>query len=141
MGDLELPPKLNTDENAVSNMNQPESISSQKEIVSLFGLFAAADTNDYILMFIGSVGSCMHGAALPVFFILFGRMIDLLGHMPSDPHRSSLEVSKVVLFSLKLLFLFWINSVSYSCHPRNLDFISSFHSVACLYEFLRMNVH
>lgn len=112
MGDLELSPELNNDEIAVSEKNRPESLSSQKEIVSLFGLFAAADTKDYILMFIGSVGSCMHGAALPVFFILFGRMIDLLGHMSSDPHRSSLEVSKVGLFSLDLLSLFWITSVS-----------------------------
>lgn len=126
MGDLELSPELNNDDNAVSEKNQPESLSSQKEIVSLFGLFAAADTNDYILMFFGSVGSCMHGAALPVFFILFGRMIDLLGHMSSDPHRSSLEVSKVGLFSPDLLSLFWIISVAYSFHPRNLEFISSY---------------
>ncbi|KAL1822889.1 hypothetical protein ACET3Z_009667 [Daucus carota] len=102
MGDLELPPKIDTDVNAVSKINQPESISSQKEIVSLVGLFAAADTKDYILMFFGSVGSCVHGAALPVFFILFGRMIDLLGHMSSDPHRLSLEVSKHALYLVYL---------------------------------------
>ncbi|WOG82471.1 hypothetical protein DCAR_0101635 [Daucus carota subsp. sativus] len=59
-------------------------------------------------MFFGSVGSCMHGAALSVFFILFGRMIDLLGHMSSDPHRSSLVVSKVWFFSMDMLYLFKI---------------------------------
>lgn len=63
--------------------------------VSLFGLFSAADKVDYVLMFFGSVGACVHGAALPVFFVLFGRMIDSLGHLSKNSQRLSSRVSEV----------------------------------------------
>lgn len=102
MGEVELPSKPNLDQNTVSKMNLPDSNLSEKETVSFFGLFTAADTTDYFFMFFGSVGACIHGAALPVFFILFGRLIDSLGHMSVDPHRSSLQVSKVCVLSLSL---------------------------------------
>ncbi|CDY48424.1 BnaCnng16370D [Brassica napus] len=33
----------------------------KKESVSLMGLFSAADKVDYILMFLGTFGTCVHG--------------------------------------------------------------------------------
>ncbi|EXB42363.1 hypothetical protein L484_021955 [Morus notabilis] len=43
-----------------------EQTASQKSTASFVGLFSGADRVDYVLMFFGSVGTCVHGAALPV---------------------------------------------------------------------------
>ena len=78
----------------------------QSKRVSLLGLFSAADKVDLVLMFVGSVGACVHGAALPVFFVLFGRMIDSLGHLSKNPHQLSSRISEVQLtyvFAIQIL--------------------------------------
>ncbi|KAM3710870.1 hypothetical protein ACB098_01G065400 [Castanea mollissima] len=93
--------ELASNSNPVGKM-EDTSNASKKKSVSLLGLFAAADKIDCVLMFFGSVGACIHGAALPVFFILFGRMIDSLGHLSKNPHKLSSQVSK---YSLYLVYL------------------------------------
>ncbi|KAL2468228.1 ABC transporter B family member 13 [Forsythia ovata] len=87
-----------------------ESTSHKKETVSFFGLFSVADKIDYFLMFAGSIGACIQGAVLPVFFVLFGRMIDSLGNLSSDPQRSSSEVSKYALYLLYLGLVVWLSA-------------------------------
>ncbi|KDP36900.1 hypothetical protein JCGZ_08191 [Jatropha curcas] len=84
------------------NMDQPSSSKSSSPTVSFFGLFFAADKIDYLLMFVGSLGSCIHGAALPVFFIFFGRMIDSLGNLALDPHKMSSKISQHALYLVYL---------------------------------------
>ncbi|RYR19863.1 hypothetical protein Ahy_B03g064762 isoform A [Arachis hypogaea] len=64
------------------------------ESVSFFGLFAAADSVDYVLICLGSNGTCVHGTALPLFIVLFRSMIDSLEHFNMDPHKLSSRVSE-----------------------------------------------
>ncbi|KAK9270830.1 hypothetical protein L1049_026416 [Liquidambar formosana] len=100
MEEVELSSNQISEQNPLPKLDKPSN--SSTESVSFLGLFAAADKIDYILMFFGSLGACIHGAALPVFFILFGRMIDSLGHLSSDPHRMSSQVSKHALYLVYL---------------------------------------
>ncbi|XP_010266821.1 PREDICTED: ABC transporter B family member 13-like [Nelumbo nucifera] len=71
--------------------------SSTNPKVSLFGLFAFADTFDYFLMFLATIGSIIHGAALPLFFVFFGRLINSLDSIAKDPHRLTSEISQEAL--------------------------------------------
>lgn len=94
MEEVELASNRPAGQNPAPKMEEP-STSNKKKSVSFLGLFAAADRIDYVLMFFGSVGACIHGAALPLFFVLFGRMIDSLGHLSKNPHKLSSLVSQV----------------------------------------------
>ncbi|XP_021755311.1 ABC transporter B family member 13-like [Chenopodium quinoa] len=86
------------------------SSTTNSEKVSFFGLFAAADTLDYFLMFFGGVAACVHGAVLPVFFVLFGRMIDSLGKLGADPNAMSDRVSQLSLYMIYLGLITFLSS-------------------------------
>lgn len=89
------------DDNLIPKMKQ-QTNPSKKQSGSFLSLFAAADKIDCVLMFLGSLGAFIHGATLPVFFILFGRMIDSLGHLSSHPHRLTSRISEHALYLVYL---------------------------------------
>ncbi|KAM1012290.1 hypothetical protein ACFX13_043169 [Malus domestica] len=111
MEEVELSSDKFSDGNPLRKMDKQTNPSKQRS-VSLIGLFAAADKADYLLMFLGSVGACIHGGVLPVFFVVFGRMIDSLGHLAKNPQQQSARVSEYALYLVYLgLVLFasaWI---------------------------------
>lgn len=51
----------------------------QQSTVPFIRLFSFADKYDYLLMFFGSVGAVVHGAAIPIFLLFFGKVLNGLG--------------------------------------------------------------
>ncbi|KAJ4916722.1 ABC transporter B family member 13 [Raphanus sativus] len=94
----------------LSNGNiQNETDSKKKDSVSLMGLFGAADKLDCFLMILGSLGACTLGATLPLFFVFFGKMLDSLGNLSTDPKALSSRVSQN---ALDLVYLGLVTFVS-----------------------------
>ncbi|KAI4366302.1 hypothetical protein MLD38_022192 [Melastoma candidum] len=91
-------------ESTVKSDEEPKKTekAAEKRSVLLFGLFSAADKVDRLLMLLGSIGACLHGAALPVFFVLFGKMIDSLGNLSHDPRKLSSNVAQYALYLVYL---------------------------------------
>ncbi|KAL0314556.1 UNVERIFIED_CONTAM: ABC transporter B family member 13 [Sesamum angustifolium] len=111
MDEVELSTEQVSKPNEVLGTEQRSASTAKNgESVSFFRLFAVADKIDYVLMFIGSIGACLQGAALPVFFVLFGRMINSLGSLSLDPHRFSSEVSKYALYLVYLGLVVWLSA-------------------------------
>jgi hypothetical protein len=63
--------------------------------VSIFKLFAYADSFDYLLLLVGTVGAVVHGAALPVFFVIFSKLLNGFGSNINSPDQTNVVVGKV----------------------------------------------
>jgi hypothetical protein len=63
--------------------------------VSIFKLFAFADPLDYFLIFLGTLGAAVHGCALPVFFLFFGKLLNGFGSFASQPDKMANIVGTV----------------------------------------------
>ncbi|CAK9309521.1 unnamed protein product [Citrullus colocynthis] len=74
----------------------------QQNKVAFYKLFAFADFYDYFLMSFGSIGACIHGASVPVFFIFFGKLINIIGMAYLFPEDAAPKVAK---YSLDFLYL------------------------------------
>lgn len=74
-------------------------VSDKKKEQSLpfYELFSFADKYDWALMALGSVGAVIHGSSMPIFFLLFGEMVNGFGQNQSDLTTMTHEVSKVSL--------------------------------------------
>ncbi|XP_057763469.1 ABC transporter B family member 2-like [Arachis stenosperma] len=95
-----------------SNSKGGEENKKKKEHkIPFMKLFSFADTYDFVLMAIGSVGACVHGASVPVFFIFFGKLINVIGLAYLFPKEASHKVAKYsldfVYLSIAILFSSW----------------------------------
>ncbi|CAO2816270.1 unnamed protein product [Amaranthus hypochondriacus] len=81
----------------------PESADKKKEqTLPFYQLFTFADKYDYVLMGLGSLGAVIHGSSMPVFFLLFGEMVNGFGKNQSDLQTMTHEVSKYALYFVYL---------------------------------------
>ncbi|KAG0562857.1 hypothetical protein KC19_9G176700 [Ceratodon purpureus] len=69
---------------AVSGDDEQEMEEPPPPSVPFFRLFAYADALDWTLMTLGSVAAAVHGAALPLYLYVLGRIINLFGSYQQD---------------------------------------------------------
>lgn len=81
----------------MSDGEKKEKGTQQERKVPLLKLFSFADLYDCVLMGVGSVGACIHGASVPIFFVFFGKIINVIGLAYLFPKEASHEVAKVCL--------------------------------------------
>lgn len=83
-----------------------EAEKKKEQSLPFFKLFSFADKFDYLLMITGSLGAIIHGSSMPVFFLLFGEMVNGFGKNQMDLHQMTHEVSRV---KIKIPLLFFLN--------------------------------
>lgn len=80
----------------------PEAEKKKEQSVPFFQLFSFADKFDYMLMATGTIGAIIHGSSMPVFFLLFGQMVNGFGKNQMDLQTMTHEVSKYALYFVYL---------------------------------------
>ncbi|XP_077212704.1 ATP binding cassette subfamily B19 [Tasmannia lanceolata] len=74
----------------------------KEQSLPFYQLFSFADKYDYFLMILGSFGAVIHGSAMPVFFLLFGDLVNGFGNNQMDLRKMTGEVSKYALYFVYL---------------------------------------
>ncbi|KAL9247718.1 hypothetical protein vseg_021120 [Gypsophila vaccaria] len=75
---------------------------SKEQTLPFYQLFSFADKYDYMLMGFGTLGAIIHGSSMPVFFLLFGQMVNGFGQNQTDLSTMVHEVSKYALYFVYL---------------------------------------
>ncbi|CAO2176463.1 unnamed protein product [Urochloa humidicola] len=70
--------------------------SADEEPFSFFGLLCYADTVDWLLMALGTIGSVIHGIAFPVGYLLLGKALNAFGTNINDQEGMVHALYKVV---------------------------------------------
>lgn len=73
----------------------PEAEKKKEQSLPFYQLFSFADKYDWLLMITGNLGAIVHGLSMPVFFLLFGQMVNGFGKNQTDLHKMTHEVAKV----------------------------------------------
>ncbi|KAK2970216.1 hypothetical protein RJ640_021652 [Escallonia rubra] len=79
----------------------PNGVEENKNTVPFYKLFAFADSNDLILMIVGTIGGIGNGACMPIMTLLFGQLVDSFGQAQENTD----VVHKVSKVSLKFVYL------------------------------------
>lgn len=88
--------ELRIDEDDEQKMKKNKSKKKESPAkVPFLKLFSYADSWDYVLMFLGSIGACVHGASIPIFFVFFGKLINIIGIASLFPASVSHRVAVV----------------------------------------------
>ncbi|KAL8475659.1 hypothetical protein ACS0TY_028356 [Phlomoides rotata] len=87
---------------AADGKAMPESEKKKEQSLPFYQLFSFADKYDVVLMVAGSVGAIIHGSSMPVFFLLFGEMVNGFGKNQMDLQKMTNEVSKYALYFVYL---------------------------------------
>ncbi|KAI3419804.1 uncharacterized protein J3R85_013012 [Psidium guajava] len=80
----------------------PDAEKKKEQSLPFYQLFSFADKYDWLLMISGSLGAIIHGSSMPVFFLLFGEMVNGFGKNQSDLQKMTQEVSKYALYFVYL---------------------------------------
>ncbi|XP_031108289.1 ABC transporter B family member 19 [Ipomoea triloba] len=88
----------------------PEAEKKKEQCVPFHQLFCFADKYDWALMTLGSLGAIVHGSSMPVFFLLFGQMVNGFGKNQTDFHAMTHEVSKYALYFVYLGLIVCVSS-------------------------------
>ena len=91
--------------------------------MSLFTLFSFADAIDFFLLFLGVLSAIAHGAALPVFFLYFGNLVNGFGAYQNDTSKMVAVVSQVIHI--------YIHTYIYDCVCKSLYMYT--YVFVCLY--------
>ncbi|KAJ6830310.1 ABC transporter B family member 19-like [Iris pallida] len=81
---------------------EPEKKKQPEQTLAFHELFSFADRFDWLLMASGSFGAVIHGSAMPVFFLLFGDLVNGFGKNQMDLTKMTDEVSKYALYFVYL---------------------------------------
>ncbi|XP_047314721.1 ABC transporter B family member 19-like [Impatiens glandulifera] len=82
----------------------------KEQSLPFFQLFSFADKYDWLLMISGSIGAVIHGSSMPVFFLLFGQMVNGFGKNQMDLQTMTHEVSKYALYFIYLGLIVCVSS-------------------------------
>ncbi|KAL6136448.1 hypothetical protein ACLB2K_061743 [Fragaria x ananassa] len=88
----------------------PEAEKKKEQSLPFYQLFSFADKYDCLLMVSGSIGAIIHGSSMPVFFLLFGEMVNGFGKNQMDLHKMTAEVAKYALYFVYLGLIVCVSS-------------------------------
>ncbi|XP_043704920.1 ABC transporter B family member 19-like [Telopea speciosissima] len=90
--------------------SMPEAEKKKDQSLPFYQLFSFADKYDCCLMIAGSLGAVVHGSAMPVFFLLFGDLVNGFGKNQSNFKEMTAEVSKYALYFVYLGLIVCLSS-------------------------------